>query len=220
MRITKQQAEKNRARVVAAAARLFREKGFEGVGVADLMRAAGLTHGGFYNHFGSKDELNAAACAYALTQAVERIESVAANDVEQGEGLSEYRRRYLSRKARDAEGFRCPMVAFGADVSRQGLELREVYARGLNRYLDAFVRAYAKERGGRRAEADLRAEAIVHFATMVGAVSLARSVAKADPVLSDEILDATLAKLEGPLSKAKTNIRASRAARKLLRTVR
>jgi TetR/AcrR family transcriptional regulator, transcriptional repressor for nem operon len=157
MRITKQQAEENRARVVATAARLIREKGFEGVGVADLMRAAGLTHGGFYNHFESKDELNAAACAYALTQAVERIESVAANEAERGETFGDYRRRYLSHKARDAEGFRCPMVAFGHDVSRQGPELREVYARGLKHYLDAFAKAYASERGGRRAKADLRA---------------------------------------------------------------
>lgn len=201
MKITKQQAEENRARVVETAARLFREKGFEGVGVADLMRAAGLTHGGFYNHFESKDDLSAAACAHALSQAVATIESVAENERAHGEALAEYRRRYLSRKSRDAEGFRCPMVAFGNDVSRQGPELREVYAAGLKRYLDAFVRAYASERGGRRAEADLRAEAIAHFATMVGAVSLARSVAKVDPVLSDEILDATLARLERPTAK-------------------
>jgi TetR/AcrR family transcriptional repressor of nem operon len=193
MRITKQQAEENRARVVAAAARLFREKGFEGVGVADLMRAAGLTHGGFYNHFESKDDLSAAACAYALTQAVERIESVAEGD--SGETFDEYRHRYLSRKSRDAEGFRCPMVAFGNDVSRQGPELREVYAKGLKRYLDAFVKAYVSECGGRRDEAELRAEAIAYFATMVGAVSLARSVAKADVAFSDEILDMTLARL-------------------------
>jgi TetR/AcrR family transcriptional repressor of nem operon len=201
MRITKQQAEDNRARVVETAARLFREKGLEGVGVADLMRAAGLTHGGFYNHFESKDELSVAACAHALTQAVAAIESVAENDAAHGEAFGEYRRRYLSRKSRDAEGFRCPMVAFGNDVSRQGPELREAYAKGLTRYLDAFVRAFAGERGGRRAKADLRAEAIVHFATMVGAVSLARSVAKTDPTLSDEILNATLARMEKPKAK-------------------
>jgi TetR/AcrR family transcriptional repressor of nem operon len=193
MRITKQQAEENRARVVAEAARLFREKGFEGVGVADLMRAAGMTHGGFYNHFESKDDLSAAACAYALTQAVERIESVAEGD--SGETFDDYRHRYLSSKSRDAEGFRCPMVAFGNDVSRQGPELREVYAKGLKRYLEAFVKAYASERGRRRDEAELRAEAIAYFATMVGAVSLARSVAKADVAFSDEILDVTLARL-------------------------
>ncbi|HLW91011.1 MAG TPA: TetR/AcrR family transcriptional regulator [Roseiarcus sp.] len=194
MRITKQQAEENRARVVATAARLFREKGFDGVGVADLMHAAGLTHGGFYNHFESKDDLNAAACAHALSQAVAAIEAVAEPAPGQkDETLSDYRRRYLSRKSRDAEGFRCPMVAFGSDVSRQAQPLREQYALGLRRYLEGFVRAFSAERPtGENA----RSEAIAHFATMVGAVSLARSVATADPALSDEILEAALANLE------------------------
>jgi TetR/AcrR family transcriptional regulator, transcriptional repressor for nem operon len=196
MRITKQQAEENRAKVVETAARLFREKGFEGVGVADLMRAAGMTHGGFYNHFESKDALGAAACAHALSQAVEAIESVAAS--KDDEALDHYRRRYLSRKSRDAEGFRCPMVSFGADVSRQSEAVRDVYAAGLKRYLDAFSRAYVAERGQGRSEAELRAEAMTHFATMVGAVSLARSVAKSDPQLSDDILESILGRLEPP----------------------
>jgi TetR/AcrR family transcriptional repressor of nem operon len=201
MRITKQQAEGNRARVVATAARLFREKGFDGVGVADLMHAAGMTHGGFYNHFESKDDLEAAACAHALTQSVEAIETIAKDESSKKEAFGEYRRRYLSHKSRDAEGFRCPMVAFGNDVSRQGPALRAVYAKGLKRYLDAFARAYAGERRGRRAKTDLRAEAIVHFATMVGAVSLARSIAKDDAALSDEILQAALGRLEGKNAK-------------------
>jgi TetR/AcrR family transcriptional regulator, transcriptional repressor for nem operon len=196
MRITKRQAEENRAKVVETAARLVREKGFEGIGVADLMRAAGMTHGGFYNHFESKDELNAAACGHALSQAVAAIEGV----VQGGETLAAYRGRYLSRKSRDAEGFRCPMVAFGNDVSRQGPALRDAYAKGLRRYLDAFARAYAAERNGEVA-AELRAEAITHFATMVGAVSLARSIAKDDPALSDEILEATLGRLEAPAAR-------------------
>ncbi len=68
MRITKQRAAENRERVVDEAARLFREKGFDGVGVAELMAAAGLTHGGFYNHFGSKDEVEAAACGHMFEQ--------------------------------------------------------------------------------------------------------------------------------------------------------
>ena len=205
MRITKQQAEENRARVVETAARFLREKGFEGTGVADLMRAAGMTHGGFYNHFDSKDDLNTAACAYALSQAVAAIEAVAAGE-EGSETLDGYRRRYLSKKSRDAEGFRCPMVAFGNDVSRQGPALRDAYAKGLRRYLEAFVEAYSAERGkGKlRGKADLRAQALTHFATMVGAVSLARSIAKNDEALSDEILGATFAKLERPKPKRRT----------------
>jgi len=197
MRITKQQAGENRERVVAAAARLFRERGFDGVAVADLMGAAGLTHGGFYNHFGSKDELGAAACAHALSQSVAAIEAVA--DAKPGRkdvSLGDYRRRYLSRKSRDAKGFRCPMVAFGADVSRQSAAFQEQYADGLRRYLDGFVRALSAELGEGRADEGVRAQAIAQFSTMVGAVVLARGVAAADPPLSDEILADALASLE------------------------
>jgi TetR/AcrR family transcriptional regulator, transcriptional repressor for nem operon len=196
MRISKRQAAENRERVVNSAARLFREKGFDGVGVADLMRAAGLTHGGFYNHFASKDELSAAACARALTKAVEAIEAVADLEPDRRRtSFHEYRRRYLSRRSRDADASRCPMVAFGADVPRQSEALRQQYAAGLRRYLDGFARAFRAGRR-RRGEAELRAEAVAQFATMVGAVVLARGVAKADPTLSDEILEASLAALE------------------------
>ena len=197
MRISKRQAAENRQRVVNSAARLFRQKGFDGVGVADLMRAAGLTHGGFYNHFASKDELSAAACARALEQSVEAIEAVADLEPDRRRAsFREYRRRYLSRRSRDADAFRCPMVAFGADVPRQSEVLRQQYADGLRRYLEGFARAFRADRRRRRGEAELRAEAIAQFATMVGAVVLARGVAKADPILSDEILKASLAALE------------------------
>ena len=77
MRVTKQRAAENRERVVEEAARLFRQKGFDGVGVAELMAAAGLTHGGFYNHFGSKDDVEAAALARVFERSVERIAAVA-----------------------------------------------------------------------------------------------------------------------------------------------
>ena len=72
MRITKQQADENKTRVVETAARLFREKGFDGISVAELMHAAGMTHGGFYNHFGSKQDLEAAACAHVFEKSVAR----------------------------------------------------------------------------------------------------------------------------------------------------
>ena len=206
MRITKQQAEENRARVIATAARLFRERGFDGVGVADLMHAAGLTHGGFYNHFESKDELEAAACEHALGLALEAIRSVAdrPDPKDRAEALGEYKRRYVSRKSRDAEPFRCPMVAFGADVTRQSEPVRKEYAAGLRRYLDAYARAFASERPSAKQSETLRLEALAQFATMVGAVSLARSIASADPALSDEILEAAAAAVEGPKPRTKS----------------
>ena len=180
MRITRQQAEANKARMVEAAAALFREKGFDGVSVADLMRAAGLTHGGFYNHFDSKEALEAAACEAVFARSVAKMEAVA--DAEDRErAFEDYRRRYVSREARDAPAASCPMVAFAGDVSRQSAPVRDAYAEGLRAYLDAFARASGEEE---------RRAAIRRFCELVGALTLARSVAAADPELSDEILAA------------------------------
>ncbi|MDE3177959.1 MAG: TetR/AcrR family transcriptional regulator [Pseudomonadota bacterium] len=181
MRITKQRAAENRERVVAEAARLFREKGFDGVGVAELMAAAGLTHGGFYNHFGSKAQVEAAACAHVFDKSVARIARVAtAPEAERPSAYADYRERYVSPEARDASAAACPMVAFAGDVSRQSEAVRDAYAQGLAAYLQEFVRAS----GGSRPQA-IRA-----FAELVGALTLARSVAQSDPALSDEILAA------------------------------
>ena len=181
MRITKQRAVENRERVVEQAARLFREKGFDGVGVAELMAAAGLTHGGFYNHFGSKDDVEAAACAHVFDKSVARIARIAeAPAAERPRVYADYRARYVSAEARDASAVACPMVAFAGDVSRQNEAVREAYAKGLAAYLQDFVKASGASRG----------QAIRDFAQLVGALTLARSVAQSDPQLSDEILAA------------------------------
>jgi TetR/AcrR family transcriptional repressor of nem operon len=187
MRITRAQSEQNKARVLETAVRLFRERGFDGAGVAEVMREAGMTHGGFYNHFESKEALEAEACAQIFEGAVAAIERVAdAPERERSERLATYVRNYLSPRSRDAAGARCPMVAFGADVSRQGPDVQDAYAEGLARYLDAMARAL-----GSPAEA-ARGEAIDLLVRLVGALSLARSVGRTDPALSDAILQRTL----------------------------
>jgi TetR/AcrR family transcriptional regulator, transcriptional repressor for nem operon len=195
MRLTKEKVAQNKARVVETAARLFRERGFEGVAVADLMHAAGLTHGGFYNHFESKDELAAQACARIFEGAVAAIERIAAveNASERTTALDTYKRRYLSEKARDAPAARCPMVALGTDVSRHHGPVVQAYAAGLRRYLDAFTRALRGAGPSRRKAA--REQSIATLAMLAGALSLARSVAEADPELSDEILASAFARL-------------------------
>ncbi len=183
MRITKQRAAENRARVVDEAARLFRKKGFDGVGVAELMAAAGMTHGGFYNHFRSKDEVEAAACAAVFDKSLAGIRAVAeeADPAARAAAFRAYCARYLSAAARDARGASCPMVAFAGDVSRQSELVRAAYAEGLTAYLDAFVKA-----------SDLPRDAAVRaYAGLVGALTLARSVAADDPTLSDEFLAAS-----------------------------
>ena len=187
MRITKDQAAANRARVVVAAAKLFRAKGFDAVGVAELMAAAGMTHGGFYNHFDSKEAIEAAACGEVFDKSVAKLEAIATIDDadERKRAFEGYCRRYVAREARDATAPSCPMVAFAGDVSRQSERVREAYAAGLRTYLEAFARAASNKRGNAA-----RLRAIRQFAEMVGALTLARSVARADQELSDEIIDA------------------------------
>jgi TetR/AcrR family transcriptional repressor of nem operon len=182
MRITKQRAAENHGRVVDEAARLFREKGFDGVGVAELMAAAGMTHGGFYNHFSSKDEVEAAACARVFEASVAKIAAVAeiSDAVARKASFAAFCERYVSAAARDAPAASCPMVAFAGDVPRQSEGVRAAFASGLGAHVDAFAKASGAD----------RAEAMRTFATMVGALTLARSVASSDPALSDEILAA------------------------------
>jgi TetR/AcrR family transcriptional repressor of nem operon len=180
MRITKQRAAENRERVVKEAARLFREKGFDGVGVGELMAAAGLTHGGFYNHFGSKDELEGAACRAVFDISVAKMAALAniPDQAAREAAFETYRTHYVSRESRDATAASCPMVAFAGDMSRQSEPVREAYASGLAAYIEAFSKASGKP----------REEAMRIFAGLVGALTLARSVAAMDAKLSDEIL--------------------------------
>lgn len=201
MRITRQQAAENKARVVETAADLLRERGFDRVSITDLMGAADLTHGGFYNHFGGKDDLEAAACAHVFDKSVSRLDAIA--EIEEPsrrtQAFDAYKRQYVSKKGRDATAARCPMVAFAGDVSRQPPAVRQEYAAGLQRYLDAFERASAGHRT-RGARSGARRNAITQLAALAGALTLARSVAAADPALSDEILEAAVAALDSAKS--------------------
>ena len=153
------------------------------------MRAAGLTHGGFYNHFESKEAIEAEACANIFAGSVRRLEKVAAikDEAERRDAFDAYRRRYVSPANRDAPAPACPMVAFAGDMPRRGEPARKAFADGLAAYLEAFTRA-AKLEGE-----ESRAEAIRMFATLFGALSLARSIASEKPELSDEILAAAAA---------------------------
>ena len=188
MRITKEKSRENRSRVIAGAVKLFRERGFAGVGVADLMRAAGLTHGGFYNHFASKDELEAEACRQALARSTAKVETIARREKphERAEAIAAYMRSYVSGHARDAAAPTCPMAAFAGEMPRQSAQVAAAYAKGLRVYLDAFAKAQGAS----------REQALVRFSMLAGALILARSVARADAALSDEILVAANASLD------------------------
>jgi TetR/AcrR family transcriptional regulator, transcriptional repressor for nem operon len=187
MRLSKEKTAENRTRVLDAALGLFSERGFSGVGVSELMAEAGLTHGGFYNHFGSKAELEAEACSLAFERAIAVIGKVAAKPAgaERRSAMKLFVERYLSEKARDARGANCPMVAFSTDVSRESPEVQKRYAQGLATYLDTLAVAIERDRGA----------AIALLSEMVGALKLARSLASGDRALSDAILASARARI-------------------------
>jgi len=186
MRVSREQAAENRERIIATAARLFREKGFDGIGVADLMQAAGLTHGGFYGHFASKEDLVAQACARTFAR------SIAAWGRSAGQGrrgaLAAIAGSYLSVEHRDHPGHGCLLAALGTDVARQSPSVRRVVTEGLLGLVGLLTRVVP----GRSATAK-RKRALAMMASLVGALVLARAVD--DDTLSEEILRATAASL-------------------------
>jgi TetR/AcrR family transcriptional repressor of nem operon len=184
MKVTREQADLNRARIVEIAAQRFRERGFEGIGVADLMREAGLTHGGFYGHFGSKEQLMAEACSLALQRSKEMWAKRAASHPD--DPLGEVARSYLHPRHRDNPGGGCVMATLAADAPRQGPLVRRAITEGLRNSFDFLAKL---SRGG-NAEAKRR-KAIQAYASWVGAMVLAR--AADDEALSREILEAVTA---------------------------
>ncbi len=187
MKVSREQAAQNRERIVEAAAQLFRERGFEGIGVADLMKEAGLTHGGFYGHFSSKDDLIAEASARALTRSLALLSEVA--ERASGDPLSAVGGAYLASSHRDNPGAGCVLAALGPDVSRQGPAVRRAATDHLRSAFDLLAKLV---RG--TSKAARRRKAISAYATLVGAMVMARAVD--DRKLSQEILDAGRASLK------------------------
>src|SRR4051794_35553442 len=114
MKVTKEKAAQHRAAIVEAAGRLFRVHGFDGVSVAEIMKAAGLTHGGFYGHFASKEALAAEACGHAFATSLSRVQG---SEDASGGGLEAYVAGYLSERHRDRNDGGCPMAAYATEVA-------------------------------------------------------------------------------------------------------
>ncbi|MGZ5041728.1 MAG: TetR/AcrR family transcriptional regulator [Usitatibacter sp.] len=180
MKVTREEAAASRERILESASRLFRERGLEGIGVADLMRDAGLTHGGFYGHFASKEDLKAAACERSLERSVEKWTRFIETEKDPVAAIA---KRYLSTEHRDDPGHGCAIAALGGDVGREGPAVRRAYTKGLRALLDLLARV---SRGATAAAR--RRRAIATYASLVGALILARAVD--DPRLSREILGA------------------------------
>lgn len=190
MKVTKAQAQANRAHIVETASTLFRERGYDGVGVADLMAAAGFTHGGFYKHFGSKADLMAEAAACGLTSS-----AAAVADLDVQAFVSEY----LSRAHRDGPGQGCTLAALCTDAARQTDAVKAAFAAGIEARL--ATRATQEGQAQRDQDDAARARRIALMAQAVGALVLSRSCPDESP-LADEILDACRADLLARLPAA------------------
>ncbi|KQN26397.1 hypothetical protein ASE86_09815 [Sphingomonas sp. Leaf33] len=172
MKVTREQMQANRARILTEAGRLFREQGFDTVGVAEIMRAAGMTHGGFYGHFRSKDDL--------AVQTLAHLFAGDAPDRPGTGGLAAFVDAYLAPGHRDAPSDGCPTAALSIDAARHGSETKAAASAGIAAQIDRIAAGLSP-----CPTDDDRADAAGLWATMVGAIILARA---SDGALADRIL--------------------------------
>jgi len=191
--VSKAQAQANREHIVETASELFRERGFDGVGVSDLMAAAGFTHGGFYKHFGSKADLMAEASACSLAKSLAGVQAL---DVP---GFIDV---YVTREHRDGRGSGCTMAALCGDAARQSDDVKATFAEGVEHTLQTLGDKYptrpdAAPEEGRRKMIDLLSRA-------VGAIMLSRACPD-DSALANEILEVCRAEMFAslPVDKGK-----------------
>lgn len=180
MRYDAEHKERTRQRILAEAASAIRTKGPDRVGVAEIMAELGLTHGGFYAHFGSKDELVAAAIALMFDQAIARFERKTAG-LTPAEGLRAYVDWYLSAAHRDAPGRGCALAALSGDLPRLPAAARARFTEGAAR-LPVEIARLLRGLG----HADAEALAVSTISELIGALALARAIS--DPARSEEIL--------------------------------
>lgn len=182
MKVSRAQAEENRERILDNAAQLFRERGFDGIGLNDLMQAAGLTRGGFYGHFGSKDDLAVEACARAMQANREQWKP------QTDRSLGAWVEAYLSDAHRDHPGQGCALVALAGDAARGGPAVQAVFATGVQSLALALQpQMPAADEAGRREQA------LALLSTLVGSLLLSRAVG--DAGLSRELRAAALKSL-------------------------
>ncbi|TCQ99095.1 TetR/AcrR family transcriptional regulator [Neorhizobium sp. JUb45] len=173
MKVSREQMAENRLRILDSASRLFREQGFEAVTIADVMKDAGLTHGGFYGHFRSKDDL--------IARALERTLGTSTGT---NFDLGVYIDSYLSRQHRDNPGRGCPTAGLAAETRHQAADVRAAMTEGISAQIERMSRELEglSDGGSRQA-------AIGCWTSMIGAVILSRAID--DPELSNEVLEQT-----------------------------
>lgn len=180
MRVSREEMEKSHTRIVDGAARLLRERGIESTSVADVMNDAGLTHGGFYRHFKTKDELLAAAVEKAFADLTAALEARFDKFGRDG-AVADYHADYLSKPHLDQPGKGCPIAALAGDVARAPVALKAVFGAGVKRLIAKLAE------GVRGPAQDRQAKAARRLAMLVGAVMIARA---SDPEAARTVLAA------------------------------
>ncbi|MBB3235762.1 TetR/AcrR family transcriptional regulator [Phyllobacterium endophyticum] len=180
MRVSRAQAEANREAVINVASQLFREHGFDGIGLKDLMKGAGLTKGGFYKQFESKDDLAAQASKRAMESATRRWSTAAENSADPLEAVVAF---YLSEGHRQERSDGCPLVALGSDAARQSEEVRAPFQEGIEAHLQILDELMAEPEG-----VEPRHKAMAILSLMVGAVTISRVLS--DGAMSQDVLEA------------------------------
>jgi TetR/AcrR family transcriptional repressor of nem operon len=184
-RASRAEASEHRSQVVTAAARLLRDRGSAAMSIPEVMAAAGLTHGGFYKQFASKEELTGLAADAAFGELLALLARVSADSADAPQARARFLGEYLTAAHRDDPGNGCPNTGLASDAARvpAGSLLRSAYTAGVSKTVEALAET---EDGPGRGKDETRSRAIFDLAAMVGALTLARATA-GDP-LSDEIL--------------------------------
>lgn len=192
MRVSRAKAEENRETVINVASRLFREHGFDGIGLKDLMKGAGLTQGGFYKQFQSKDDLATLASRRAIESATRRWSTAAAEGSDPLEAVIEF---YLSTEHRQERAEGCPLVALAADAARQSADVKRPFEDGIRAHFEVLEELV----GGSNCP-DATGKAMAILSLMVGAVTLSRLMT--DETMAQSILDATAGEVRRIAGKA------------------
>jgi TetR/AcrR family transcriptional regulator, transcriptional repressor for nem operon len=180
MRKSNAETAETRQRIVDVAARAFRSKGIQATGVADIMSAAGLSHGGFYRHFDSKDQLVAEACEAGIGDVIGTL-GAAAGELTGKEAFQAIVAAYVSESHRDAPEHGCPLAGMGSELAHADDDTRAAAARGFDQIVDVMA-AHIR----RRHRGAARSEAVFALSAMIGAITMARIIG--DPDASTAVL--------------------------------
>jgi len=199
-RITQEQKRINHEKIVSAAGEGFRRHGIDGIGLDDLMKAAGMTPGGFYNHFASKEDLAIKVLRRGFEDSLDALAAIRASHPRSARAaINDMVDGYVAAPHRDHPETGCASAAFVTDAGRRGADAQAEYEKGLEGFFDAIAGMLldrARQTATELSPADARERAIGLFSQMVGALVVARAVVEAAPDLSDEVLKANRRQLK------------------------